>query len=245
MLLLTCWCMPSAISNTPITTRKLSASICRLGCLLMMRLTGPANSIMIPMATTTAIIMISTLSTKPTAVSMESNENTISIKMIWIITLISILAPTATAFTSWCSCNCILECISSVLLMIRKSPPTMRIMSFQENFIGPSVSGSPNQSSVSTGSFRPMIQLIINNNATLNNMAKSRPIFLAFFCWLSGSLLERIDIKMMLSTPSTISRKARVSRLIQIPGSAKFGMCRLENKSMNSMVVVLVVMLFE
>src|SRR5687767_7698989 len=46
-----------------------------------------------------------------------------------------------------------------------------------------------------------------------------RPIVRALACCAAGSLPARIEMKMMLSTPSTISSTVNVIRLIQICGS--------------------------
>ena len=49
---------------------------------------GPANASIIAIETITAIIINTTLSTKPTAVRIESREKTMSTKIIWIITVV-------------------------------------------------------------------------------------------------------------------------------------------------------------
>ena len=49
--------------------------------------------------------------------------------------------------------------------------------------------------------------------------AAANPSWRAFFCCASGSLAARMLIKTILSIPRTISRKVRVTRLIQICGS--------------------------
>ena len=54
----------------------------------MILLTMPEKSIMMLIEIITAVIIITTLSTSPTAVRMESKENTISTKIIWITTIV-------------------------------------------------------------------------------------------------------------------------------------------------------------
>jgi hypothetical protein len=55
-------------------------------------------------------------------------------------------------------------------------------------------------------------------------MAKTRPILVAIFCCSSGILPAAMDIKIILSTPRTISRKLRVKRLNQTAELEKSGM---------------------
>jgi hypothetical protein len=53
------------------------------------------------------------------------------------------------------------------------------------------------------------------------NNAKNKPILLPLSCWILGSLLVIIDINIMLSTPSTISKMVRVKRLSHASGDVK------------------------
>ena len=48
--------------------------------------------------------------------------------------------------------------------------------------------------------------------------ASARPMLRALPCWSAGSLPERIEMKMMLSTPRTISRTVSVTRLSHASG---------------------------
>jgi hypothetical protein len=68
-----------------------------------------------------------------------------------------------------------------------------------------------------------MIQVIVKSNRILKPIASIKPIVLAFFCLSGESLSEIIEMKIMLSTPRTISRKVRVSKLIHTAGSEKSG----------------------
>ena len=63
-----------------------------------------------------------------------------------------------------------------------------------------------------------------NKRTILSTIAKSSPIFVALFCSPTGNLLEVIEIKMILSTPSTISRNVSVKRLNHTVVLAKSGM---------------------
>jgi hypothetical protein len=76
----------SVININPINKRKDKPNICREGCLFTNRLTGSANPIIMVIAITTAAIMIHKAYgipfVIPTAVRIESNEKTISIKTI-------------------------------------------------------------------------------------------------------------------------------------------------------------------
>ena len=71
-----------------------------------------------------------------------------------------------------------------------------------------------NNSKLKMGSLRPISQLIVSNNPTRKTIANPKPMFLALFCWSFGSLSDNIEMKMMLSTPKTISKKVRVNKLI-------------------------------
>ena len=67
------------MSATPIRSRKASASIFVVGLRLMKSATGPDATYITPIATMTAAIITSMSSAMPTAVRMESTENTASI----------------------------------------------------------------------------------------------------------------------------------------------------------------------
>ena len=69
----------------------------------------------------------------------------------------------------------------------------------------------------------PMIQVIPKSNMIRRNIASNKPIFRALG-WSSGRSFElMMDKKIMLSTPSTISRKVNVKRLIQTAPELKAG----------------------
>ncbi len=64
---------------------------------------------------------------------------------------------------------------------------------------------------------------IPNNKRTLNSMAMDNPQFLAGRWSLISNLDEIMVINMILSIPSTISKKVRVSRLIHTSPEVKSG----------------------
>src|SRR5215213_8936555 len=63
------------------------------------------------------------------------------------------------------------------------------------------------------------IQPIEKSIAMRINIASNNPVVRARCRWLVGNLSARIEMKMMLSTPSTISSTVRVSSAVQIAGS--------------------------
>jgi hypothetical protein len=65
-----------------------------------------------------------------------------------------------------------------------------------------------------------MIQVIEKSSSIRMIIASPKPTRLASAWRFSGSLSVRIEIKMMLSMPSTISSAVRVSKAIQISGFA-------------------------
>ena len=74
------------MSTTPITRRNARASILIVGWLETKRPIAPANAIMSSTEPTTAAIITSSRSTMPTAVMIESSENTRSMIAICKIT---------------------------------------------------------------------------------------------------------------------------------------------------------------
>ena len=63
-----------------------------------------------------------------------------------------------------------------------------------------------------TSSFSVMIQPAKNTSTTRMTIASVRPRLRALACCSFGSLLARIEMKMTLSTPSTISRTNSVTK---------------------------------
>ena len=71
---------------------------------------------------------------------------------------------------------------------------------------------------VNSGSVRPTTQLMASSSRMRMPMAATMPTRRALSRWSSGSLLARIEMKMMLSMPRTISSTVRVSSASQTSG---------------------------
>ncbi len=142
----------------------------------------------------------------PTAVITESRENTMSSSMIWIRTLVSEgltrtdSSPSSPSSLSW---------ISWVLLYKRNRPPMINTRS------RPEIS-SP--STVNNGSVSLMIHVRENSRPIRMIIARPRPAVRAVPCFSRGSLPARMEMKMTLSMPRTISSTVRVSRAIHASG---------------------------
>ncbi len=70
-----------------------------------------------------------------------------------------------------------------------------------------------------SGLVSPTIQESESKSRMRMTMARARPICRAFFCFAAGSLSARIEMKITLSIPRTISRRVRVRSPIQACGS--------------------------
>ncbi|CAM5610321.1 hypothetical protein RLIN73S_01789 [Rhodanobacter lindaniclasticus] len=152
-------------------------------------------------------------STMPTAVMIESSENTMSSSMICTITppKVAVAAPTVTCSVAPSS----FWWISWVALPIRNRPPPIRMMSRQEN-------AWPN--SENSGAVSPTIQAIASNKPSRDTAASMMPRRRALSRCCGGSLPARIEMKMMLSMPSTSSSAVSVARAIQTSGLASCSM---------------------
>src|SRR5215813_5251369 len=82
-----CSSSPSAMSEKPISNRKLKASILTVGWRLTKSLMGPEANNIIKTAMITAVIITHSWLAMPTAVMTESSEKTMSSKMICVMTL--------------------------------------------------------------------------------------------------------------------------------------------------------------
>ncbi len=69
-----------------------------------------------------------------------------------------------------------------------------------------------------SGAVSLIIQASENSSPIRVTIAPSRPMRRARGCWSAGSFPDRIEMKMMLSTPRTISRNVSVASAIQISG---------------------------
>jgi hypothetical protein len=141
----------------------------------------------------TAAIMMRTSSTMPTAVMIESSEKTMSITMICRITAVKVAftallaSPSSPSSEPW---------ISVVAFQTRNRPPAIRIRS------RPEISWP---STVNSGATRPTIQASTSSSPMRMNIAMNRPMRRASSRFSGGSLSTRIEMKMMLSMPSTSS----------------------------------------
>jgi len=69
-----------------------------------------------------------------------------------------------------------------------------------------------------SGFVKRMIQVREKSNAILVSIAKARPMIRAFFLFSVGSFPARIEMKIMLSIPKTISKTVNVSRAMRYCG---------------------------
>ena len=143
----------------------------------------------------------------PTAVMTESSENTMSSSMICTSTLPNRAAPLETLMSASPSS---LSWISWVLLASRNRPPTIRIRSRPDTGW---------LKTVNSGEVRRMIQASDSSSRMRMIMARARPIVRPFWRCSAGSLPARIEMKMMLSIPRTISRAVNVINAIHAWGS--------------------------
>src|SRR6266446_4128614 len=204
-----CWPSPSAMSETPIINRKLSASIFTVGWRCTKPLIGAAANIITPTASTTAAIITGRWRAIPTAVMTESSEKTMSSRTIWPTTPANdARAPRA----PWPASPSSPAWISRVLLASRNRPPAMRIRSRPEN-------GCPSR--LNHGAVSRMIHASAASNAIRVSMAPARPTRRARPCSCLGSLPARMEMKMMLSMPSTISSTVNVRRPSHASGLVK------------------------
>ena len=116
----------------PIISRKPSASITIVGFFSMKLASGVAATSITVIATMTAMYMIASSSVMPTAVMIESTENTRSSSRIWKI------APPSVSGDAWPTIVVLVVgridvwWISLVAFQIRNRPPAIRIRSRQE-----------------------------------------------------------------------------------------------------------------
>ena len=195
-----------------------SASILIVGCRSTKRLICSTKISITIIARMTAVIITPICFTMPTAVMTESSEKTMSMSRIWMMTLTKVGArrlvtePSSPSSFSW---------ISFVLLAMRNNPPRRRIKSLPDTARSQlkmracqkGLSSETNHASEHSSRMRVM-------------SASARPTLRAFACCSAGSLPLRIEMKMRLSMPSTISSNVSVKRLIQICGSESHSITR-------------------
>src|SRR5215211_3473735 len=174
--------------------------------------TGPEAAYITSMAMTIAATMTSMSSAIPIAVMMESSENTRSMTISCMITRVSGARGEAAAVSACGSRASISPWISWVALAMRNKPPPMRIRSRQE---------SSRSNRVTTGSLRPDRKVRPPSIITRNRNAKPRPICRARFARCSSRRDTRSEMKITLSTPSTISSAVSVTSAARHSGRSE------------------------
>ncbi len=171
--------------------------------------------------------MIGISSVMPTAVRIESTENTMSSAMIWAMAAAkpSAALPLSGSSSSPLSpSGSMLWWISLVAFHNRNRPPAIRIRSRPENAVSklgtPLKPGSPVMPRSITEACRVTSQPISISRQMRMIRARARPIRRAFCCCSGGSLFDRIAMNTRLSIPSTISSAMRVMSAAQAAGSA-------------------------
>src|SRR5690554_987170 len=160
--------------------------------------------------TTMATTMMISSCTIPTAVRMESMENTKSTNRIIPITPAKLEGLRFTVSSR--SGMSTLWCISLIVFTKRKIPPASRIKSLPENSGSIKSFRTSGIGIVTKGSVKctnheiPMSRMIRKISASAN------PIFLALGRWSSGSFSDTIEIKRILSMPKMISNTTSVAR---------------------------------
>ena len=170
----------------------------------------PAATIMITTAMTIAAIMIETSSTMPTAVITESSEKTISSSAI---------------------------CVSTDANDVGCAVPTRRLLPFQPlvNFVralpqqeqaadeqDQIAAGNLLAPSVKSGAVSRTIQASESSSRMRVPMRQGQAQAPRARLLLGGSLPARMEMKMMLSMPRTISSSVSVARAIEDSGFSQF-----------------------
>ena len=102
-----------------------------------------------------------------------------------------------------------------MLFQIRNKPPKIKIKSRPEMSL-------PN--TLNKGSTKPTMKDNSMSKPMRMNMAMNRPMRLASSRFSGGNLSTKMEMKMMLSMPSTSSSAVRVAKAIQACGSVKSSM---------------------
>jgi hypothetical protein len=77
---------------------------------------------------------------------------------------------------------------------------------------------------VNKGSVKVITQVIPNKSKILTSMARISPMLRVLALCSTGSLLDTIEMKMMLSMPRTTSKKVRVSKASHASAVKKISM---------------------
>jgi len=197
-------------------TRKLRASTFMLGCFSTKSPMNPAKPSIRIIERNIAMRMMGSWRARPTAVMTESSEKTTSMMAIWatIITKARCLAPSS--FLVWPSrgsSDSRLPKISQVDLKIRKPPPMISTRSRPE---------MPWPATSMKGLVRPASQLSVSSSRMRVPRASTRPRRRPKVCCSLGSLPTRIDRKMTLSMPRTVSRIVSV-KMLPMPDALRRG----------------------
>src|SRR5512139_2570455 len=165
-----------------------------------------AANIMTATAAMMAMIITATSCARPTAVMTESSEKIMSMIAIWAIVAAN---PAKAAAVRSSPAPSRLSWISTVLFQSRNKPPPIRMMSRPEI----SVPGRANSGVVSR-----ITQVMDSSSRMRVTMAKPSPSTRPLFRWCWGSLPTRMEMKMMLSMPRTISSAVSVTSAIHASG---------------------------
>lgn len=169
------------------------------------------------------MIMMMTSLVRPTAVRMESNENIMSSRMIWMMipVILTFFFPPAASRVS--SSPSVWWLISRVLFAMRNMPPKIRIRSRPLMEASSLIQWGTSK----RGSLNFITHVMVSRRSILTPMARTRPIFLVRARISMGRRLETIEIKMMLSMPRTTSKNVRVINANQVSGLRKISICRV------------------
>ena len=170
----------------------------------------PDTTIMTRMATMMAATMISICRTRPTAVNTESSENTMS--MSAICTTTAVRPPCSTR-----GAGVRLRALERLVDLEHALAEQEQAASRTGSRRGPR-SCSPAISN--HGAVRRVSHTIENSSAMRVTIASARPPRRATFCCRGGRRATRMEMKMMLSMPRTISSSDSVTNASQMLGSA-------------------------
>jgi hypothetical protein len=151
-----------------------------VGLLLMKLPSGSAASSITVTATITATIMIGRWSVMPTAVRIESIENTMSSRMIWKIAPPTLeIAAVLTSGADSSASGSTLWWISLVAFQIRNRPPAIRIRSRHEKAVskvGSPCDSGPARPRSNTGAVRPTMKAMVDSRTSRMIRASEMPI---------------------------------------------------------------------
>ncbi|MNS83346.1 hypothetical protein D3C72_1171310 [compost metagenome] len=200
---------PSATRLKPIISNRPRHRITTVGWRPTNAINGRLATIMTAIASTTAIIMMLSSCTMPTAVMTESSENTASSTTICRMTCQKI-ACCGFCPASWPALPSTRSCNSMVPLKSRNRPPRIRIRSRPEISL---------PHTVKSGAVNVTTHAMLASRPRRISKARLRPISRARLRCSGGSLSARMAMNTRLSMPRTISRITSVARPSQAVGS--------------------------